>query len=132
MLLHHQGVQYGNEGPWRALTMGHVGDALIYPHDGLHDDEVHMYSPCACGAFLSLVEHYGWCSSCILHRHGEDAFDDVLYPLDVVDDHERMFVVEDSWCLAPHVEDDVGSPHFLEEVVLGALEVMYGHARVLV
>ena len=78
------------------LTKGHVGDALACPHDGLHDDEVHVYSPCACGAFLSLVEHYVLCSSCILRLHGEDAFDDVLYPLEVVDDHERMYVVEDS------------------------------------
>ena len=77
--------------------MGHVGDALAYPHDGLPDDDDDQeHSSCACGAFLSLVEHYGWCSSCILCPHGEDAFDDVLYPLDVVDDHERMYVVEDS------------------------------------
>ena len=93
---------------------GHVGDVLAFPHDGLHDDdEVHLYLPCACGTFLSLVENYGWCSTCTFRLHGKDAFDDVLYPLDVVDDHERMYVVEDSWCLVPLVEDDVGSPYSL-------------------
>ena len=70
-----------------------------------------------------MVEHYGWCSTCILRIHGEDALNDVLYPLDFGDDLERMFVDEDSCLVAPCVEDDVWAPLFLEYMALDALEV---------
>src|SRR3954463_16764169 len=43
-----------------------VGGALGRPHDIRDDDHLPWHSSCACGAFLSLLEHYGWCSSRIL------------------------------------------------------------------
>src|SRR3954465_3698686 len=58
-----------------------VGEALGHPHDAHDGDHLPWHSSCACGAFLSLLEHYGWCSSRILRLGGEDAFDDVLYRL---------------------------------------------------
>ena len=87
-------------GHWRALPMVDVGGALGHPHDTRDDDNLPWHSSCACGAFLSLVEHYGWCSTCILCLHGEDALSDVLYPLDVDDDQQlkseegKHFIVE--------------------------------------
>ena len=101
-------------GHWRALPTVDVGEALGHPHDARGGDHLPWHSSCACGAFLSLLEHYGWCSSRILRLGGEDAFDDVLYPLYGGDAHERMFVDEDSCLVAPCVEDDVWAPLFLE------------------
>ena len=64
----------------------YVGEALGHPHDARDDDPFPWHSSFDGGAFLILVEHYGWCSTCILRLHGEDALNDVLYPLDVGDD----------------------------------------------
>ena len=97
-------------GHWRALPMVDVGEALGHPHDAHDGDHLPWHSSCACGAFLSLLEHYGWCSSRILRLGGEDAFDDVLYPLYGGDAHERMFVDEDSCFLAPLDVYDVWTP----------------------
>ena len=100
-------------GHWRALPKVDVDGALDHPHDARDDAPCPWHSYFDGGAFLSLDEHYGWCSTCILRLHGKDALNVVLYPLDVGDDHERMYVDEDSCFLAPLLEGNVGAPLFL-------------------
>ncbi len=44
-------------GHWRALPMVDVGEALGHPHEARDGDHLPWHSSCACGAFLSLLEH---------------------------------------------------------------------------